>query len=196
MEPIDLRRKAAIFLRCFQECLVAHHPKADVRHVLVLDFEPVRLDSPHRRMQFALILTYRENLISRNLTHLLSRKLHLNGNRLMTPSRPYKETLESLSITLQKLEQTSDPASDEHAVAEPKRILLGRIADLEALNALQSPATQISVGPPPPQEIIASSEPVQGVGPESPLKTSLNLMAMGLHFPSLPCVSGDETEDI
>ncbi len=56
----------------------------------------------------------------------------------MTP-RPPRETLESLRVTLHKLEQTTDSASDGQDVAELKQILLNRIAELETLNAL-SPA--------------------------------------------------------
>ena len=52
-------------------------------------------------------------------------------------SRPSRETLESLRVTLHKLEQTTDPASDGQDVAELKQILLNRIAELETLNALQ-----------------------------------------------------------
>jgi len=54
----------------------------------------------------------------------------------MMASRSSQETLESLRVTLHKLEQTTDPASDEQAVAELKQILLNRMAELETLNAL------------------------------------------------------------
>ena len=52
-------------------------------------------------------------------------------------ARPARETLDSLGVTLQKLEQAIDPASGGQDVAELKRILLNRIAELEALEALQ-----------------------------------------------------------
>jgi hypothetical protein len=53
--------------------------------------------------------------------------------------RPARETLDSLRVTLQRLEQTIDPSPDGHDVAELKQILLNRIAELEALQALQPP---------------------------------------------------------
>jgi hypothetical protein len=54
----------------------------------------------------------------------------------MTP-RNTRETLDSLRVTLQKLEQTADSVSNGQDVAELKQILLNRIAELETLNALQ-----------------------------------------------------------
>ena len=51
--------------------------------------------------------------------------------------RSSRETLESLRVTLQKLEQTTDATADGRDVAELQQILLNRIAELEALNALQ-----------------------------------------------------------
>jgi hypothetical protein len=47
-----------------------------------------------------------------------------------------RETLDSLRVTLHKLEQTTDLASDGQDAAELKQILLNRIAELETLNAL------------------------------------------------------------
>jgi len=61
--------------------------------------------------------------------------------------RPTYETLESLRVTLQKLEQTTDPASDGQDVTELKQILLNRIGELEALQALQ------------PQEVASAAAP-------------------------------------
>jgi hypothetical protein len=54
----------------------------------------------------------------------------------MTP-RTARETLDSLRVTLQKLEQTTDPVSDGQDAVQLKTILLNRIAELEALHALQ-----------------------------------------------------------
>jgi hypothetical protein len=51
--------------------------------------------------------------------------------------RPTRETLESLRITLQKMEQFTDSESDANDVTELKRLLLNRIAELETLEALQ-----------------------------------------------------------
>ena len=59
----------------------------------------------------------------------------------MTP-RNTRETLDSLRVTLQKLEQTADSVSDGRDVAELKQILLNRIAELETLNALQPAPTE------------------------------------------------------
>jgi len=50
--------------------------------------------------------------------------------------RPKKDTLESLRVTLQQLEQTADPARDADSMAQLKRVLMNRIADLELLEAL------------------------------------------------------------
>lgn len=50
--------------------------------------------------------------------------------------RSSKETLESLRLTLQKLEQTTDSPANGQDVAELKQILLNRIAELEALSAM------------------------------------------------------------
>ncbi|MGA8087560.1 MAG: hypothetical protein WCA10_09650 [Terracidiphilus sp.] len=75
-------------------------------------------------------------------------------------ARTARETLDSLRVTLQKLEQTTDPASDGQDVAELKQILLNRIAELETLQALHQPE---EVAPPPapsdlPPIIIAAEE--------------------------------------
>ncbi|HMG85821.1 MAG TPA: hypothetical protein VK574_08755 [Terracidiphilus sp.] len=54
--------------------------------------------------------------------------------------------MDSLRVTLQKLEQ--DPASDGRDVAELKQILLNRIAELEALQAL-NPTEEVEPAPAP-----------------------------------------------
>jgi hypothetical protein len=54
--------------------------------------------------------------------------------------RPAHETLESLRLTLLKVEQTAEPDQDREALADLKRILLQRIAELEAMQALESAA--------------------------------------------------------
>ena len=51
-------------------------------------------------------------------------------------ARSAQETLESLRVTLQRLEQASDLAADRQDIAELKQILLNRIAELETLNCL------------------------------------------------------------
>lgn len=84
--------------------------------------------------------------------------------------RAPKDTIESLRLTLQRLEQTSDAAQDPEARAELRRILLLRIANLEALEALKSgtaqealeiprPAPPSPVAPPLPPQVITSDSP-------------------------------------
>jgi len=51
--------------------------------------------------------------------------------------RPTREAIENLRLTLQTLEQNFESVDDEPAMAEFKRILLSRIADLEAAEALE-----------------------------------------------------------
>jgi hypothetical protein len=68
----------------------------------------------------------------------------------MTP-RSSKETLESLRVTLQKLEQTTDSPSNGQDIAELKQILLNRIAELEALSAM-GPA-EVESAPPAPSDL-------------------------------------------
>ena len=60
---------------------------------------------------------------------------HVGAPLAMAP-RSSKETLESLRVTLQKLEQTTDSPSNGQDIAELKQILLNRIAELEALSAM------------------------------------------------------------
>ena len=57
----------------------------------------------------------------------------------MTP-RPMPDTIETLRLTLQRLEQTTDPARDSAHLAGIKRVLLNIIAELEIAQALESSA--------------------------------------------------------
>ena len=57
----------------------------------------------------------------------------------MTP-RPMPDTIETLRLTLQRLEQTTDPARDSAHLAAIKRVLLNIIAELEIAQALESSA--------------------------------------------------------
>jgi hypothetical protein len=82
--------------------------------------------------------------------------------------RPSKETLESLRITLQRLEQTVDPMADAQSLADLKRVILGRIADLEALNALSPTASEIQTAAAPDSETTITPEPVQKSNQNSP----------------------------
>jgi hypothetical protein len=57
--------------------------------------------------------------------------------------RPAHETLESLRLTLLKVEQTAEPDQDIEALADLKRILLQRIAELEAVHAIEVQAIEV-----------------------------------------------------
>jgi hypothetical protein len=57
-------------------------------------------------------------------------------------ARPAHETLESLRLTLLKIEQSAEPEQDAEALTELKRILLQRIAELEAIEAIESGAAE------------------------------------------------------
>jgi len=52
------------------------------------------------------------------------------------PRRPTPKSLESLRVTLQKLEQTSAPGGGDVSMGELKRVLVNRIADLELTKTL------------------------------------------------------------
>jgi hypothetical protein len=52
--------------------------------------------------------------------------------------RPTPQSLETLRVTLQKLEQTETPDSGEHSISELKRVVLNRIADLELSKKLET----------------------------------------------------------
>jgi len=83
-----------------------------------------------------------------------------------------RETLESLRITVARLEQSTDLSTDPQGTAELKRILLARIADLEVLAALEAQSPEPSSKPDddspvnsvaalPPLEIVAAEEPAK-----------------------------------
>ena len=79
-------------------------------------------------------------------------------------ARSAQETLESLRITLQKLEQTSDPASNREDVADLKQILLNRIGELETLQALHPEQAEVAQAPAPsdlPSIAAAEGEPAK-----------------------------------
>jgi hypothetical protein len=61
-------------------------------------------------------------------------------------SRPTENTIEALRLTIQQIEQTTDPSVDAQSVAELKRILLNRIAELEAVPALTGSESKNSRG--------------------------------------------------
>jgi hypothetical protein len=92
----------------------------------------------------------------------------------MTPRSP-RETLESLRVTLHKLEQSTDAASDGQDAAELKQILLNRIAELETLNAL-NPADPEPVAATAPSDLpplaiaVTEEQPGKDVAEKLPLE--------------------------
>ncbi len=68
--------------------------------------------------------------------------------------RPAHETLDSLRLTLLKIEQSAEHDKDAEAMVELKRILLRRIAELEAIQAVESASAQ-SADEPQPADLVA-----------------------------------------
>jgi hypothetical protein len=101
--------------------------------------------------------------------------------------RAPKDTIQSLQVLLQRLEQSSDPATDPEARAELKHILLSRIANLEALEVLRVEALESASrrshdpGDPKPAPASAIAPPQPPVPIES---------ARLIPDPSDPVVSG------
>jgi hypothetical protein len=85
-------------------------------------------------------------------------------------SRSTRETLESLRITLQKLEQAADPASNGQDIVELKQILLNRIAELETLHALQPEETERepAASDLPPLAAVTEDDPAKAVAETIP----------------------------
>ena len=52
------------------------------------------------------------------------------------PRRPTAQSLESLHVTLQKLEQSSNPGQEDGSISELKQVVLNRIIDLELSKTL------------------------------------------------------------
>jgi hypothetical protein len=79
--------------------------------------------------------------------------------------RPTPESLESLRLTLQKLEQTDDPGNDGASISELKRVVLNRIADLELAKKLETGVEEIDNAPGPadliPSRLMAEEDPSQ-----------------------------------
>jgi hypothetical protein len=69
--------------------------------------------------------------------------------------RPSRETIESLRLTLETIEQSNDTASDAEGAGELKRILLARIADLEMLDALHVQSATAGNTPDEPNAVSA-----------------------------------------
>ena len=89
-------------------------------------------------------------------------------------SRPTQETLDSLRVTLHKLEQTNDSASDGQDIVELKQILLNRIAELETLNALtpqdSQPAPATAPSELPPLAVVTEEESLRDTMETVPLE--------------------------
>src|SRR4051794_30547117 len=64
--------------------------------------------------------------------------------------RPASELIQSLRLTLQKIEENFASAEDEPNIAELKRILLLRIADIEATEALRKAEASATANEPVP----------------------------------------------
>jgi hypothetical protein len=77
--------------------------------------------SPEIRLRHILCDIQRSNLFEPRLI------------KLCIVNRPSPDTVESLRITLHKLELTLDPVQDAGAMAELKRVILLRIAELDAV---------------------------------------------------------------
>ncbi len=80
--------------------------------------------------------------------------------------RTSRDTLRSLRITLQKLEQNFDDDKDASAMVELKRILLNRIAELELVSALASDHPD-QMDTPDPAGLPATSAGGRGGRPEA-----------------------------
>lgn len=65
------------------------------------------------------------------------------------PRRPTPKSLESLHITLQKLEQASDIGNEDTSISELKQVVLNRIIDLELSNTLAIAEDEIEEAPGP-----------------------------------------------
>ena len=94
--------------------------------------------------------------------------------------RPAHETLESLRLTLLKVEQTAEPDQDREALADLKRILLQRIAELEAMQALESAvALESASGPaedkPNPADLVPPASVIVGDSNDVPADAELSI---------------------
>jgi hypothetical protein len=88
-------------------------------------------------------------------------------------SRPTRETLDSLRVTLHRLEQTNDLASDGQDVVELKQILLNRIAELETLNALSPRESE-----PAPLSAPSDLPPLAAVTEEEAIKDTMETVPL------------------
>jgi hypothetical protein len=89
------------------------------------------------------------------------------------PRRPTLKSLESLNLTLQKLEQTGGPGKDDATITELKRVLLNRIADLELSKTLETEDEKIDKAPDLADLALPPSTTEEGSAGEHTEKTSL-----------------------
>jgi hypothetical protein len=85
--------------------------------------------------------------------------------------RTPQETVQSLRLTLQRLEQSADSSTNPDEVAELKQILLRRIADLEVLGVLESQSSASAVSD-RKSEASVDLAPLEIVAAEGPAKES------------------------
>jgi hypothetical protein len=72
--------------------------------------------------------------------------------------RSVPDTIETLRNTLQKLEQNLDPTADAVALADLKRVVLNRIAELEIVKALAPEVAESPKAPDPTALLPPSAE--------------------------------------
>ena len=73
------------------------------------------------------------------------------------PPRLTLDTLDSLHLTLQRLEQASNSAEDQQAMADLKTIILNRRAELEVLQALGQEDNASTAEMTQPADLVAPS---------------------------------------
>jgi hypothetical protein len=87
--------------------------------------------------------------------------------------RPTDEALESLRVTLNRLEHTANPDQDADSMAAFKRILLNRMADLELAASLAPGDAEISQPPAPDELVMPTSMAKSDPDEEATGKTQL-----------------------
>jgi hypothetical protein len=88
--------------------------------------------------------------------------------------RPTPKSLESLHVTLQKLEQTSDPDKKDASISELKQVVLNRIIDIELANTLATADDEIDRGSSPAELIPPPSMTEEGTPETSIDNTALD----------------------
>jgi hypothetical protein len=90
------------------------------------------------------------------------------------PRRPTARSLESLHVTLQKLEQTSDAGQEDSSISELKQVVLSRIIDLELSKTFGATddevENELNVADLTPLPPLADSRPAEMGADEKPLE--------------------------